>query len=114
MYDKLCVSERRTKMLEFLGYRRETTRYELAAEFHVSISTIHRDIVYLSSIAPVYTKLGNSGGVFVSPDFRSYKTYLDDIEENYLYSLKGKIADDDWKIVEGIIRKFTRNRNVDR
>ncbi|MCI8519995.1 MAG: HTH domain-containing protein, partial [Clostridia bacterium] len=43
MYDKLCVSERRTKMLEFLGYRRETTRYELAAEFHVSISTIHRD-----------------------------------------------------------------------
>ena len=56
MRDKLCVSERRARMLDFLVKRKESTRFELALEFGVSISTIHRDIIYLSGIAPVYTK----------------------------------------------------------
>ncbi len=73
MRDKLCVSERRARMLDFLVKRKESTRFELALEFGVSISTIHRDIIYLSGIAPVYTKQGNQGGIYISPEFRSYK-----------------------------------------
>ena len=45
MRDKLCVSERRARMLDFLVKRKESTRFELASEFGVSISTIHRDII---------------------------------------------------------------------
>ena len=67
MRDKLCVSERRARMLDFLVKRKESTRFELALEFGVSISTIHRDIIYLSGIAPVYTKQGNQGDATSPP-----------------------------------------------
>ena len=109
MRDKLCVSERRARMLDFLVKRKESTRFELALEFGVSISTIHRDIIYLSGIAPVYTKQGNQGGVYILPEYRSYKNYLTDEEEECLYSLIKKSANDERRIICGIITKFTKN-----
>ena len=39
MRDKLCVSERRTKILEFLVKKKQSTRCELATEFNVSTDT---------------------------------------------------------------------------
>lgn len=87
MRDKLCVSERRTKILEFLVKKKQSTRCELATEFNVSTDTIDRDIVYLSGIAPVYTKQGNQGGIYILPEYRSYKNYLTDEEEECLYAL---------------------------
>ena len=101
MRDKLCVSERRTKILEFLVQKKQSTRCELATEFNVSTDTIDRDIVYLSGIAPVYTKQGNQGGVYILPEYRSYKNYLTDEEE--------ESANDERRIICGIITKFTKN-----
>lgn len=54
MRDKLCVSERRARMLDFLVKRKESTRFELASEFGVSISTIHRDI-FISAALHLFT-----------------------------------------------------------
>ena len=88
MRDKLCVSERRARMLDFLVKRKESTRFELASEFGVSISTIHRDIIYLSGIAPVYTKQGNQGGIYILPEFRSYKNYLTEAELSLCFNRK--------------------------
>ena len=105
MRDKLCVSERRTKILEFLVQKKQSTRCELATEFNVSTDTIDRDIVYLSGIAPVYTKQGNQGGVYILPEYRSYKNYLTDEEEECLYSLIKKSANDERRIICGIIIK---------
>lgn len=76
MRDKLCVSERRTKILEFLVQKKQSTRCELATEFNVSTDTIDRDIVYLSGIAPVYTKQGNQGGVLYCLNTEAIKTIL--------------------------------------
>lgn len=42
--DKLCVSERRTRILEYLTLMKQATRPELAERFNVSIDTIYRDI----------------------------------------------------------------------
>lgn len=109
MRDKLCVSERRTKILEFLVQKKQSTRCELATEFNGSTDTIDRDIVYLSGIAPVYTKQGNQGGVYILPEYRSYKNYLTDEEEECLYSLIKKSANDERRIICGIITKFTKN-----
>ena len=106
MRDKLCVSERRTKILEFIVQKKQSTRCELATEFNVSTDTIDRDIVYLSGIAPVYTKQGNQGGVYILPEYRSYLT---DEEEECLYSLIKKSANDERRIICGIITKFTKN-----
>ena len=82
---------------------------QLATEFNVSTDTIDRDIVYLSGIAPVYTKQGNQGGVYILPEYRSYKNYLTDEEEECLYSLIKKSANDERRIICGIITKFTKN-----
>ncbi|MDO5397243.1 MAG: hypothetical protein Q4G33_04870 [bacterium] len=40
MQDKLSVSERRTRILEYLALKKQTTRIELSLEFNVSICTI--------------------------------------------------------------------------
>ena len=114
MRDKLCVSERRARMLDFLVKRKESTRFELASEFGGSISTIHRDIIYLSGIAPVYTKQGNQGGIYILPEFRSYKNYLTEAEENCLYALIENSNVEERRILCGIITKFTRNPVVNK
>ena len=108
MRDKLCVSERRDKILHFLICRKQTTRTELASEFDVSLDTIDRDILFLSGTAPVYTKQGNQGGVYILPEYRSYKNYLSDKEERCLYEVM-KVADTkNRRIICEIITKFTR------
>lgn len=109
MTDKLCISERRTRILEFLAWKKQSTYYELSFKFDVSRNTIHRDIVYLSAVAPVYTKQGNNGGVYLQSEYRSYKNYLTDEEECCLYELMGSASADVQKILNGIIVKFTKN-----
>ncbi len=47
MEDKLCVFERRLRMLSYITQFKYTTRMELAEEFNVSLATINRDMSYL-------------------------------------------------------------------
>ena len=63
MKDKLCVTDRRLRMLEYLATNKFATRTQLAELFNVSKDTIDRDIVYLSSYAPISTKQGNGEGL---------------------------------------------------
>lgn len=109
MTKNLCISERRTRMLEYLSLAKQSTRAELANRFEVSSDTIDRDIMYLSSIAPIYTKQGNGGGIYILPEYRSYKNYLTDAEEDFLYSLMQNVSNEEKRILCGIITKFTKN-----
>ncbi len=109
MKDKLSVSERRARILDYLTLKKQTTRPELAVEFDVSVDTIDRDIVYLSNIAPIYTKQGNQGGVYILPEYRSYKNYLTRKQERCLYSLMNRANNDERRILCQIITKFTMN-----
>ncbi|MBE7024327.1 MAG: HTH domain-containing protein [Ruminococcaceae bacterium] len=109
MADKLNVSERRTRILEYLLLSKQTTRKELSEMFGVCINTIVNDIEIISSIAPIYTKQGNGGGIYILPEYRSYKNYLTDSEENFLYDLIQKVDNDGKRILCGIITKFTKN-----
>jgi predicted DNA-binding transcriptional regulator YafY len=109
MNEKLCVSERRSKILEFLTLIKHTTRIELAEKFDVSLDTIDRDITYLSSIAPIYTKQGNCGGIHILPEYRSYKNYLSEAEETFLYNLMQRVEIEEKRILCGIITKFAKN-----
>lgn len=107
MKGKLCVSERRTRILEYLILKKQTTRPELSIKFNVSLDTIDRDIIYLSSVAPIYTKQGNQGGVYILPEHRSYKNYLTRHEEECLYNLMDRANNDERKTLCHIITKFT-------
>ncbi|MBQ7574005.1 MAG: HTH domain-containing protein [Clostridia bacterium] len=109
MTGKLCVSERRTRILEYLSLVKQSSRARLADRFGVSVDTIDRDIMFLGTIAPVYTKQGNGGGVYILPEYRSYKNYLTDTEENFLYSLIPLVSNDEKRILCLIITKFTKN-----
>ena len=106
--DKLCVFERRTRILDFLIYRKSSTRRELSEEFNVSVNTIVRDIEYISSFAPIYTKQRNNGGIFILPQFRSYKNYLTEKEEKCLEKVMDSVSKDDKYILQGIIIRFSR------
>ncbi len=109
MKDKLCVSDRRRKMLDLLRVNRQLLKRDLADMFNVSVRTISRDILYLSSIAPITIKGGKGGGVCLESEFRQYGLYLSDEEENFLYSLMDSVDDRGRNIISGIIAKFTKN-----
>ena len=109
MTKNLCISECRTRILEYLSLAKQSTRAELANRFEVSSDTIDRDIMYLSSIAPIYTKQGNGGGIYILPEYRSYKNYLTDAEEDFLYNLMQNVSNKEKRILCSIITKFTKN-----
>lgn len=109
MKDKFCAFERRTQMLFYITQAKFVTRLELAEKFNVSLATINRDIFILSGIAPIYTKQGNGGGIYILPEYRSYKNYLTDAEENFLYSLMPLVSNEEKRILCAIITKFTKN-----
>lgn len=110
--DKLCVSERRSKILDFLIAKKQSTRTELSIRFNVSKNTITRDIDYISSYAPIYTKQGNQGGIYILPEYRSYKNYLSDKEEKCLCALMNMVNQEYKQILEEIVIKFARNAEL--
>ena len=109
MDDKLCLAERRIRILNLLMLHKQATIRELKEEFQVSKNTIVRDIEFISSIAPIYTKQGNGGGIYILPEYRSYKNYLTDAEENFLYSLMPLVSNEEKRILCAIITKITKN-----
>ena len=107
--DRLCAIERRTRILDYLNYRKSSTIKALSVEFRVSINTIVRDMDYISSIAPVYTKQGHNGGVFIRPRYRSYKNYLTDKEEQCIEGVMESASEEDKYTLEGIEIRFSKN-----
>ena len=109
MDEKLCLAERRIRILNLLMLHKQSTIRELKKEFQASKNTIVRDIEFISSIAPIYTKQGNGGGIYILPEYRSYKNYLTDSEEDFLYGLIPLVSNEEKRILCGIITKFTKN-----
>ena len=109
MLDKLNTAERRERILEYLLLRKQTTRNELSELFGVCVNTIVNDLYAINRFAPIYTKQGNGGGIYILPEFRSYKNYLTDTEENFLYEMMLKVSNEEKRILCGIITKFTKN-----
>lgn len=71
MIDKLCTTERRTRILEFLMLHKHSTIKQLSEKFGVCVNTVVNDLYTISRIAPIYTKQGNGGGIYILPEFIS-------------------------------------------
>lgn len=109
MQDKLLAIERKFEILKLLTAKKTITRGELAVAFNVSAATISRDIIDLSKYIPLYTKQGNKGGIYIVPEYRSYKNYLSDKQEKCLLELI-KVANRQQKVVlYEILAEFARN-----
>ena len=109
MIEKLNTVERRTRILEFLRLHKHATRKELSERFGVCVNTIVNDLYAINGIAPIYTQRGNGGGIYILPEYRSYKNYLTDAEENFLYSLMPLVSNEEKRVLCVIITKFTKN-----
>ncbi len=107
MTEGLCASERRMSILEYLVIKKQSTRKELAVKFSVSLNTISRDIEYLSRCAPIYTKSGNNGGVYIMPGYKLYCKRFTETEKCCLYRAVEKAEFSDKQILLGIIYKFS-------
>ena len=69
--DKITAFERRIEMLFFLTKQRKSSIVELAENYSVCRKTAYNDIMFLSRYAPIYTKGGVNGGVFLMDDYRN-------------------------------------------
>ncbi len=108
MAGKMTSFERRLEELFFITNRRQTSAFELANYFSVSESTIYRDVAFLSRYAPIYTKNGMYGGVFIANDYKnSFAKYLSKDEKRLLIKLSKSLSDNEAMLMKSIINKFS-------
>jgi len=102
------VFERRMEMLFLLHNVKETTVPSLAKYFSVSVNTIHRDISFLSRYAPIYTRHGLYGGIFLLTGYKcDLKLHLSVDEKNLLENLAKKSNDKDARLLRNILHKYS-------
>ena len=100
--------ERRIEMLFLLSKCKKTTVTELSFFFKVSKDTVFRDIAFLSRYAPIYTKQGMYGGIYVIEDYiDNLKLHLSIDEENLLNRLAETSNDTDANLLRNIINKYS-------
>lgn len=108
MGDKISCFERRIEMLFMLIQRRKVTVPEMAEIFSVSKNTAYTDISFLSHYAPIYTKSGNHGGVYLLDGYRNdLFVYLSVEEETVLKDLIPTLEENKRIVVRRILSKFS-------
>ena len=111
MKDKLSAFERRLEILFLLNKCKETTAVELAYYFAVSKDTIFRDVDFLNRYAPIYTKRGMFGGIFINDESsKNLLLYLSDDEEKLLKKLSANLDDTAKYYINNILNKYSKPR----
>ncbi len=106
--DGAKVFERRMEMLFLLHNVKETTVPSLANYFSVSANTIHRDISFLSRYAPIYTRNGMYGGIFLLKGYKSdLNLHLSEDEKELLEQLAEKVNKKDARLLRNILHKYS-------
>lgn len=98
--------DRRQEILEHLSDRRFDTIANLMAEFHVSRSTIKRDLELLSCSYPIETVQGNGGGVRVADGYYVGRRYLRPEQEALLRELMPGLQPDQQETMQSILAAF--------
>lgn len=78
------TAHRRMEIISILSAKGHMTMRELAWELDVSRRTIMNDVIALSFDYPVYTKLGEGGGVFITENYKPYTNTLTLTEQKTL------------------------------
>lgn len=62
--------ERIMELLTFIMKNQGRTTIEIAKRFSISRTSLHKDLIFLGMYAPIYTKGGNRGGVYVLEGYK--------------------------------------------
>lgn len=112
--------ERQMEMIKVLCLRRHETMGNLAFEFGVSLRTVQRDITVITSIIPIYIKMGRyGGGIYVMDHFQLGNVHMDKNEillmqkiRCYFFTVEKEYLDGAEKeLLEKIIYKYMTLKN---
>lgn len=83
------------------------SRLELSRRFCVSDSTICEDVIALSTVVPIASKMGRYGGIYIIEEYKCNRAYLSREEEFLLKEVLETLTDKNKKIMDIILLKFS-------
>ena len=106
MRSDFSTFERRMEILSILMNHHLISCLELSRRFQVSDDTISRDITALSRFAPIATKPGRYGGVYIIDEYRRERAYLSREQENLIEKLTQKVSGKERQLLQMVLYKF--------
>ena len=102
------ATERRFQIIEKLCERRHISIARLATEFSVHRRTIERDLEVLSTLFPIYTTMGNSGGIHVLDGYQLGMKYLTEPQAVLLEKISATLTGEDLILMREILKTFKK------
>ena len=109
--EKFSMFERRMEILYILMNQKIVSCLELARRFSVSSNTIGSDITELSRIAPIASKMGRYGGVYIIDEYKREKVYLTRDEESVIEKIIPTLKGKDKELLHMVLYKFALPEN---
>ena len=106
MNSEFSTFERRMEILYILMNQRIISCPELARRFNVCTDTIINDISDLSRFAPISSKLGRYGGVYIIDEYKRGRAYLSRDEEDLIEKLAQNLSGREQELLKMILYKF--------
>ena len=86
------TTERRMSIIKYLCYARHSKLEDLAQIYNVSVRTIQRDILEISSLIPLDVRAGRyDGGVYILKGYYMERMYMTSTEIKLLCKIKNAI-----------------------
>ena len=99
--------DRRMEIFSILRNTVTVKRNVLAERFSVSLTTINDDLIALNRYAPIRSKTGPYGGIFLSREYHYGREYLSKEERLLLKKCIENSAGENKRLFESILHKFS-------
>ena len=102
----MVAADRRMEIISILAVSSHVTSNELAQEFGVTRRTILHDVSALLYGYPIYTKLGEGGGIFIMDSYKPYCNTHTLSEQEKLMEMYAKAEGKEKEILKRVLRKY--------
>lgn len=106
MRAKFSSFDRRMEIMSILMNHKMISRLELARTFSVSDVTIAKDIIAISRYAPISSKMGRNGGIYIIEEYKSERVYLSYEEERLIKSIVQSLSGKEQSLLKIVLHKF--------
>ena len=102
------TAERRLAIRDFISDKRETTIAEISEKFHISKSTVRRDLDAITDSTLFYMVQGNGGGIRAAEGWYASRRYFTLKQEELLRRLLPGLQPEEAHTMEGILAAFAK------